>query len=346
MPAPDSSSRIADVTIVDLEVTRETFLPRKLENMGGVTFARVKPAMPWLNRSLYLAIGGPMYWIERRSWTEQQWNAAIVKDTLDTWLLTVRGVPAGYVELEKKGDGVVEIVYFGLLNAFIGQGYGAHMLTAAVERAFASGAQRVIVNTCNLDHPNALGNYKARGFREIRSTVWKKELPATAPGEWQDTFDVPGARALLRHSVAIVAYRGAKAIRGAPASFADFKVGPESRTPIQILAHIGDLYDWALSLAKGDEKWNNAVPSSWDKEVARFHAALAAFDAHLASGAGVHWSAERLMAGPVADSLQHIGQLTMLRRLAGSPIKGENYSRAEIVAGRVGPEQAKPGREF
>lgn len=153
-------------------------------------------------------------------------------------------------------------------------------------------------------------------------------------------------RDLLRHSVAVVAYRGGKALHGAPASFANFKQGTTTRTPVHILAHINDLYDWALSLAKGHERWRDSTPGVWDAEVARFFVALKAFDDHLASAAPIAMPAPQLLQGPVADSLTHIGQLTMLRRLAGSPVKGENYSRAEIVAGRVGPAQSASVTEF
>ena len=150
------------------------------------------------------------------------------------------------------------------------------------------------------------------------------------------------ARTFLRHAVATLAYRCGKAVRGAPASFADFKAGPTTRTPIQILAHIGDLLDWALSQAKGEEAWHNATPLPWDREVKRFFAALKAFDDYLASKKPLHKPAERMFQGAIADSLNHTGQITMLRRLAGSHVRGENYSRADIQIGRVGPEQSPP----
>lgn len=153
-------------------------------------------------------------------------------------------------------------------------------------------------------------------------------------------------RDLLRHAVATIAYRGGKAVRGAPASFVGFSVGPSSRTAGQILAHIGDLFDWALSMAEGDTTWRDSTPLAWDAEVARFHRVLAAFDAYLATGLPLHEPADRLFQGPIADALTHIGQLAMLRRLAGAPIKGENYSKAEITSGRVGAEQSTPRREF
>ncbi|HUJ40726.1 MAG TPA: hypothetical protein VLW54_09285 [Candidatus Acidoferrales bacterium] len=154
------------------------------------------------------------------------------------------------------------------------------------------------------------------------------------------------AAALLRHTVATLAYRAGKALRGAPPEYAAFCAAPGVRTPAQILAHMGDLFDWALSIARGAEKWNNSSPLPWDAEVARFFAALAAFDRYLASGQTLHASAERLFQGPIADALQHTGQLTLLRRAGGAPIRGENYSRADIVSGRVSSQQTPPRREF
>ena len=122
--------------------------------------------------------------------------------------------------------------------------------------------------------------------------------------------------------------------------------GESTRTPAQILAHLGDLLDWALSLAEGKEVWHDSPPLSWEQGTARFFAALEAFDQRLASDAPLACSAEGLFQGPIADSLTHVGQIAMLRRLAGCPVRGENYLRAEISIGRVGPEQAKPKREF
>jgi hypothetical protein len=153
-------------------------------------------------------------------------------------------------------------------------------------------------------------------------------------------------RQLLRHTVATVAYRGGKALRGAPGSFASFKIGDSTRTPAKILAHVGDLFDWALTLARGAQAWRDSKPLPWNEEVKRFFASLQKFDDYLASGESLHVSAEMLFQGPVADALSHIGQIAMLRRLATAPIRGENYSKADIVAGRVGPEQTAPLREF
>jgi len=153
-------------------------------------------------------------------------------------------------------------------------------------------------------------------------------------------------RSLLRHTVATVAYRGGKAVRGAPASFASYSPDGSDRTAGKILAHVGDLYDWALSQAKGAEAWHDSTPLDWEAEVARFFTAVQRFDEYLASDAPLAAPIEKIFQGAIADSLTHVGQLAMLRRLAGVRMKSENYARADIVAGRVGPEQTAPKREF
>ncbi len=154
------------------------------------------------------------------------------------------------------------------------------------------------------------------------------------------------SRQLLRHTVATVAYRGGKALRGAPEHFASFHIGEKTRTPAQILAHLGDLFDWALSIAQGQQAWRDSTPLPWSAEIERFFAALKKFDDYLASDEPLHASAEGLFQGPIADALNHIGQIAMLRRLVGSAIKGENFFKADIAAGRVGLEQSAPRREF
>ena len=153
-------------------------------------------------------------------------------------------------------------------------------------------------------------------------------------------------RDMLRHTLATLAYRGGKALRDAPADFASYKAGPSTRTPAEILAHVGDLFDWALSMARGEPVWRDSPPLPWAQEVTRFHEGLSAFDTHLASAAPLATSAEVLFQGPVADALTHVGQINLLRRMAGSPVRGESYARAEITSGRLGPEQAAPRREF
>jgi len=155
-----------------------------------------------------------------------------------------------------------------------------------------------------------------------------------------------GKREMLRHTLATLAYRGGKALRGAPPGFAEYRVAEGSRCPIEILAHICDLMDWALSIAQGQQKWHDTKAALCDGEVERFFTTMKALDDMLASDAPLQGDPERLFQGPIADALTHVGQLCMLRRLAGSPIHGENYFVAEVQAGRVGPVQSSPKREF
>lgn len=149
----------------------------------------------------------------------------------------------------------------------------------------------------------------------------------------------------LRHALATLAYRGGKAIRGVPPEVASFRVGPTSRTPLEILAHVGDLLDWAVSIARGKQTWHDSEPASWEEQVERFFAGIGRLDEALVQG-GESIPAEGIFQGPIADAFTHVGQVAMLRRVAGSPVRGENYFRAEIRAGRLGPEQAPPRREF
>jgi hypothetical protein len=155
-----------------------------------------------------------------------------------------------------------------------------------------------------------------------------------------------GKTVLLRHALATLAYRGNKVLRGAPPEFAEFRAGETTRTPGQILSHVGDLLDWGLSIAEGRQAWHNSSPLPWDQGTARFFAVLEAFDRRLASDVPPDCPAEGLFQSAIADSLTHVGQIAMLRRLAGCPVRGENYFMAEIAVGRVGPHQTAPQFEF
>ena len=151
---------------------------------------------------------------------------------------------------------------------------------------------------------------------------------------------------MFRHCIATMAYRAEKTLRDIPENFSTFHFDVKSRTPVEILAHMGDLIDWALSMAKGKSVWHESVPQDWNGEVARFYDSVKQFDMYLASGGMISCPLEKLFQGPIADALTHIGQLAMLRRIAGVPIRGENYFVADIIVGRVGPDQSKPRKEF
>ena len=160
------------------------------------------------------------------------------------------------------------------------------------------------------------------------------------------TSEPDTARELLRHTLATLAYRGGKTLRDAGADFAAFRAGESTRTPLEILAHIGDLLEWASSIAKGKEAWTKVEPKGWEQQVERFFRSLQEFDEYLASAEPLGCSPQQLFQAPIADALTHVGQVAMLRGLAGNPIRGENYFKADIAAGRVGAEQSAPRFEF
>lgn len=153
-------------------------------------------------------------------------------------------------------------------------------------------------------------------------------------------------RQMLRHTLATLAYRGAKVVDGAPSDFGTFRASETTRTAVEILSHISDLLDWAHSIARGAQAWPNSDVLSWDKEVSRFFNSLKEFDAYLNSDSPLGAPAEKLFQAPIADALTHVGQIAMLRRVAGAPIRGENYFKADIVAGRVGAAQSPERVEF
>jgi hypothetical protein len=154
--------------------------------------------------------------------------------------------------------------------------------------------------------------------------------------------DDPATRLFLRHALATLAYRAGKTVRGTPDAFGAFRATPDSPSSTQILAHMGDVLDWTLRLVHGKYEWTEATPQSWEREIARFFAALKALDDALASGAPIRFDPGRLFQGGIADALTHTGQLAMLRRLSGFKMKGESYAKADIVIGRVGIDQTPP----
>lgn len=149
---------------------------------------------------------------------------------------------------------------------------------------------------------------------------------------------VEAKREVLRHLVATVAYRGGVALSGAPEDFATFRVGGDVRAPGEILAHIGDLLEGSLHLLRGEMVYMTSSPLPWGEEVSRFFSAAGRVDAYLESDAPLACPVEKLIQGPVGDALTHVGQLVMLRRLAGCPARAESYFTAEIIPGTVNEE--------
>jgi GNAT superfamily N-acetyltransferase len=144
--------------------------------------ARVK--LPELNRFLYTAVGGDWYWIDRLPWSYEQWQEAIAGVRHRTFVCYWQGTPAGYFELKKHEDGSVEILYFGLIPAFIGQGLGGWLLSRCIAQAWDWDAQRVWVHTCTLDHPSARANYEARGLVHYDTRTEAVNKPPMPPGPW------------------------------------------------------------------------------------------------------------------------------------------------------------------
>lgn len=165
------------------------------------------------------------------------------------------------------------------------------------------------------------------------------DTPAAAP--------VTGAeRQLIRHTLATLAYRAGKVLRDAPPQFGTFRAGASGRTATEILSHLVDLLAWGERLARGEYRWEAGQVDDWAAGVDRFFAGLASFDAALADPRLTSYPTATIFQGPIADALTHVGQLAMMRGLAGAPVRPESYARATIEAGRVGREQAAPGREF
>ena len=142
-------------------------------------------------------------------------------------------------------------------------------------------------------------------------------------------------REALRHMIATVAYRGGLAILDAPETFAMFCAHETTRTPGEILAHIGDLLEGSRYLVKGELVDLTSVPLPWKEEIARFFSAVKKLDLCLASQTPLACPVEKLIQGPIGDALTHVGQIVMLRRMAGKPVRAEGYFSAEIIAGAV-----------
>jgi len=176
------------VTTYYLEMTSPEELRPALSAGSEVEVRRCEIPCPELNRFFYTAVGGDWFWVERLSWSYERWSKYVERPGFETWICSVRGTPCGYFTLERQEGGNVEIRNFGLLPQFTGKGLGGHLLTEAVRKAWEGGAERVWVHTCSLDHPGALGNYLARGFKLYKTEVSEKEIPEKTPGPW------PGAK--------------------------------------------------------------------------------------------------------------------------------------------------------
>ena len=174
----------AHIVTQHLELTDPAQLRPAASPRDRYAWQRVAVPSPEYNHFLYRAVGGDWYWIYRLGWSRERWQAHVNRPQLATWVGYVDGAPAGYAELELQAERSVEIVYFGLLPQFVGRGLGGAFLTEAVRSAWAIGAQRVWLHTCNLDHPAALAHYQARGFRIFKVEEHDEDIPDRSPGYW------------------------------------------------------------------------------------------------------------------------------------------------------------------
>ena len=177
-----------DVTTYYLEMTDPGALRPKYSSRKDFVVQRAQVPCPELNRFLYTAVGGAWYWLDRLPWTYRQWLDWLDRPAVQTWVAYVANTPAGYFELEAQDGNHVELVYFGLLPQFTGQGLGGALLTTAIARAWDMQATRVWVHTCTLDHPSALANYCARGFRLYHQETQAQDIPEHSPGPWPGAY--------------------------------------------------------------------------------------------------------------------------------------------------------------
>jgi GNAT superfamily N-acetyltransferase len=173
-----------EVTIRYLEMTSAADFKPARTPAEPLDFVRTKDALPEWNRFFYVAVGRDWYWTDRLVWTREKWLAWVDRPELETWVAYVRGTPVGYFELERQPEDNVEIAYFGLLPQFTGRGFGGALLNRAIDRAWEGSTRRVWLHTCTLDHPAALANYLARGFRQFDEKTEARELRDPAERAW------------------------------------------------------------------------------------------------------------------------------------------------------------------
>lgn len=180
-----------ELTIWSLEMT-DPGQHRRARPQPDLRVERARIPCPELNRFLYTAVGGDLFWVDRLDWDYHRWLAYLDRPDQETWIGSVEGTPAGYFELEKQEEGNVELKYFGLLPQFTGRGLGGALLTAAIDRAWRMGASRIWLHTNSLDGPAALPGYQARGFRIFKEEHLSRDFPDESPGPW------PGAGRMNR----------------------------------------------------------------------------------------------------------------------------------------------------
>ncbi|GAA3293975.1 GNAT family N-acetyltransferase [Streptomyces cinereospinus] len=185
------------VTTWSLEQSGPTDLLPAAAPQGAVRIDRAEAPSPEFSRFLYASVGGDIHWTDRLGWSYAQWQKHLERPGVETWVAYERGTPAGYAELVPQGDGVVEIVHFGLIPAFRGRRIGGHLLSCGAARAWDLGDRRpgltpttrVWLHTCSKDGEHALDNYLRRGFRLFDTRV-EEETRAATPGPWPGAYPV------------------------------------------------------------------------------------------------------------------------------------------------------------
>lgn len=172
-----SASTRIDVTRTHLELRGRDALRPVTAPARQFALRELRPIGAAEYRALYALVGERWLWRDRLLWSDAELDAYLASPDVHVWLLSVDGHTAGYFELRQHGTQSVEVMYFGLVPQFMGQRIGGWLLTRAAEEAFALGAERVILNTCTLDAPQALPNYLARGFTIVRDEHYLVELP-------------------------------------------------------------------------------------------------------------------------------------------------------------------------
>lgn len=182
-----------DVTRTHLELRGPGALRPGRAPAESVSLARVERIGAREYRALYTLVGEQWLWRDRLLWTESELESHLASPLVHVWRLRCGDDTAGYFELQARPrDGAAEIMYFGLAPAYMGRGLGGWLLTRAAEEAFALGADRVILNTCTLDAPQALPNYLARGFTIVREEQYQVDVGPRAPEE-SAAEDAPGS---------------------------------------------------------------------------------------------------------------------------------------------------------
>lgn len=292
--------------------------------------------------------------LDEGAWTAD-WTARLARSDLRALLAVDGEAVLGFAALAPAGDPDRDPrEWHELANLHVradlrGRGVGTGLFEAGLAVAERAGARRLTLWVARANRP-AQQFYERLGMTADGSSQRYDLGGDVGLDEVRYRLELPGPRgtaeAHLRHTLATAAYRGAKTLRDPPPGFGSYSAGPGSRTPAQILAHINDLWDWMLSQADGRQEWHDSAPGGWDAETARFHATLERLAERLRAPLAPGMYPGRLFQGAVADALTHIGQLAMLRRMAGAPVRGENYHLAMIVPGQVGPAFPPPAREF